>query len=246
MDDIISPEVPDKGDGKKGVISMLQEWMNQNLLLYGMITAGMVGVICVIMVNHFYNRVMRDLHRMTEPKSKWTKEFMSEYTLRKNKQQKINNPEAFIRTQLMKGKTLGISLQKWKQGISLGAMACFLFTMIAVYVTYRYEDSVFLSHEYVIIGAGVFSLLLLMKQFMGFISKEDMILDGFMDYMENMSADTTLETERNTIKEQAREELIGRVTEGISQTAASGTRFSHMLSPDEERIMREVIREYLT
>ena len=69
---------------------------------------------------------------------------------------------------------------------------------------------------------------------------------NFMDYMENMSADTTLETERNTIREQAREELIGRVTEGISQTAASGTRFSHMLSPDEERIMREVIREYLT
>lgn len=246
MDDIISPEVPNKGSGKKGVISMLQEWMNQNLLLYGMITAGMIGVICVIMVNHFYNRVMRDLHRITEPKSKWTKEFLSEYALRKNKQQKITNSEAFIRTQMFKGKILGVSLQKWKQGISLGAMACLLLTMIVVYGTYRYEEGTIFSHQYVIVGVGVFSLLLLMKQFMGFISKEDIIVDGYMDYMENMVGEMTLEAERNAIKEQAKEELIGRVTEGISQSAASGTRFSHMLSADEERIMREVIREYLT
>ena len=46
--------------------------------------------------------------------------------------------------------------------------------------------------------------------------------------------------------EEAREELINRVTEGIQQTAASGTKFSHMLTPEEDHIMREVIREYLT
>ena len=46
-------------------------------------------------------------------------------------------------------------------------------------------------------------------------------------------------------KEQTREELIDKVTEGIRQTAASETKFSHMLTPEEEHIMREVIREYL-
>ena len=31
----------------------------------------------------------------------------------------------------------------------------------------------------------------------------------------------------------------------VVQTAASETKFSHMLTPEEEHIMREVIREYL-
>ena len=58
---------------------MLYEWMEQNLLLYGMIAAGILGVFCIAMVDHFYSRVMRDLRRINEPKGKWTKDFLSEY-----------------------------------------------------------------------------------------------------------------------------------------------------------------------
>ena len=92
---------------------MLHEWMKQNLLLYGMIAAGILGVFCIVMVDHFYSRAMRDLRRITEPKGKWTKEFLNEYQMRLTREQAINNPEVFIRTQLVKGKVWGISLQKW-------------------------------------------------------------------------------------------------------------------------------------
>ena len=47
---------------------MLHEWMEQNLLFYGMIAAGVLGVFCIAMVDHFYSKVMRDLRRITEPK----------------------------------------------------------------------------------------------------------------------------------------------------------------------------------
>ena len=47
-------------------------------------------------------------------------------------------------------------------------------------------------------------------------------------------------------KEQTREELIDKVTEGIrADGVVSETKFSHMLTPEEEHNMREVIREYL-
>lgn len=225
---------------------MLHEWMEQNLLLYGMIAAGVLGVFCIAMVERFYSRAMRDLRRITEPKGKWTKEFLNEYQMRKTREQQINNPEAFIRTQMVKGKVLGISLQKWKQGIGFGALLSFLLMIAAVYGTYRYEEAQLMRYQYVLVGAGIFALLLLMKQFMGFISKEDMILDGLMDYMENTSRAPKSEVKMDEIREQTREELIDRVTAGIQQTAASGTKFSHMLTPEEEHIMREVIREYLT
>ena len=146
---------------------------------------------------------------------------------------------------MVRGKILGISLPRWKQGIGYSALLSFLLMMAAVYGTYRYEEAELIRYQYVLVGAGIFALLLMMKQFMGFISKEDMILDGLMDYMENTSKANVPDVQVEEVKKQAKEELIERVTAGIQQTAASKTRFSHMLTPEEENIMREVIREYL-
>lgn len=224
---------------------MLHDLMERNVLFYGMIGAGILGILCIAMVNSFYGRVIRDLRQITEPKGKWTKEFLNEYQMRKTKEQEINNPEVFIRTQMIRGKMMGISLQKWKQGIEYGAFICFLLMMAAVYGTYRYQEIELMRYQYVLVGAGIFALLLLMKQFMGFMNKEDIILDGLMDYMENTVSSPKQEVQVDAVREQTREELIDRVTEGIRQTASSETKFSHMLTPEEEHIMREVIREYL-
>ena len=224
---------------------MLHIWMEQNVLFYGMIGAGLLGILCMFMVDRFYGRAIRDVRRITEPKGKWTKEFLNQYQMRLTKEQEINNPEAFVRTQLARGKTLGIGIQKWKQGIGYSAVLCFLLILTAVYGTYRYEQAQLLRYEYVLTGAGIFALLLLMKQFMGFMNKEDMILDGLLDYMENTLPARKPVPDEQALKEQTREELIDKVTEGIRQTAASETKFSHMLTPEEEHIMREVIREYL-
>lgn len=226
---------------------MLQNLMEQNVLLYGMIGAGIFGIFCIAMVNCFYSRTIRDLHRITEPKGKWTKEFLNEYQMRHAREQEITNPEVFIRTQLIRGKVCGLGLQKWKQGVGYGALLCFLLMMSAVYGTYHYQEAELVRYQYILTGAGIFSLLLLLKQFMGFLNKEDMILDGLMDYMENTSRSPNDDGGGlEAVKEQTREELIERVTEGIRQTAAAETKFSHMLTPEEEHIMREVIREYLT
>lgn len=42
-----------------------------------------------------------------------------------------------------------------------------------------------------------------------------------------------------------KEERISRVREGIRQTAAADSRFAGMLTPEEEKLMREIIREYV-
>ena len=78
---------------------MLHIWMEQNVLFYGMIGAGILGILCMFMVDRFYSRAIRDVRRITEPKGKWTKEFLNQYQMRLTKEQEINNPEAFVRTQ---------------------------------------------------------------------------------------------------------------------------------------------------
>ena len=42
-----------------------------------------------------------------------------------------------------------------------------------------------------------------------------------------------------------KEEMGERIAASIRQTAATGSHFSKMLSPEEEEIMREIIREFM-
>ena len=222
------------------------EWLQENLLFCGMVGSGVFGLLCVAIVNHFYNKILRDVRQIKDAKGKWTKEFLSEYQNRSKNQQKIKNAEVFVRAQLIKGKVLGVTLQKWKQGIGWGAALCFFLMLVAVYGNYSYPNQEFVPRQYVLAGAGILLFLLLVRQFMSFFGKEDMLIDGLLDYMENTNVASEYVVDMDATREQIREELIQRVTEGISQTAASQNKFSHMLTSEEEKIVREVIREYLT
>ena len=224
---------------------MLYEWLEQNLLLYGMVIAGFLGISCVAVVDQFYSKIIRDIHRINDPRVKWTKSFLAEYQKRLDKKQEMNNPEVFIRSQLSRGKILGMSLTRWKQGIGYGAIICFLLMMAAIYGTYQYQEIEMARYQYILVGSGIFALLLLMKQFMGFISKEDMILDGLMDYMENRTIIPEKGPAEEKVMEQLREELVTRIAEGVTQTAAGNNRYSQMLTPEEDKIMRDVIRAYI-
>lgn len=52
---------------------MLEFCVKQNVFLYAMIAAGIAGVWCLFWNNRFYTRAIRDLGRLKEPKSKWTR-----------------------------------------------------------------------------------------------------------------------------------------------------------------------------
>ena len=222
------------------------EWLQENLLFCGMVGSGVFGLLCVAIVNHFYNKIFHDVRQIKDARGKWTKEFLNEYQNRSKNQQKIKNSEVFVRAQLVKGKVWGVTLQKWKQGIGWGAVLCFVLMLVAVYGNYSYLNQEFASRQYMLVGVGILLSLLLIRQFMSFFGKEDMLVDVLLDYMENTNATSEYAVDMNATREQIREELIQRVTEGISQTAASQNKFSHMLTSEEEKIVREVIREYLT
>ena len=102
-----------------------------------------------------------------------------------------------------------------------------------------------MRYQYLMAGALSALILLLLRPFLGFGQKEDMILDGLTDYIENRTIPEKKAEVVSELKED-RDSLAAQVTEGIRQTAASSSKFSQFLTPEEEDIMREVIKEYLT
>ena len=95
---------------------------------------------------------------------------------------------------------------------------------------------------YLYIGAAVPVVLLLLRQALDFSYKEELVMASLADYVEQVRT----WVEEVPVAEKPDPVLQeDKITRSIRQTAATGSHFSKMLSPEEEEIMREIIREFM-
>ena len=78
-----------------------------------------------------------------------------------------------------------------------------------------------------------------------FSYKEELVMDTLADYVEQMRSWTEEIPAAKKADPVLQEEIVDKITSSIKQTAASGSHFSKMLTPEEEKIMREIIREFM-
>lgn len=223
---------------------MLNSILENHALFYGIALLTSVGTIWLLLVNAFYDRTIRDMARMDDPKSRWMKEFLKNYQMKTLKNEKIQNAEAFIRTQMITGKSFGVFIYRLRRWSGYCGLACIVLMGIGLYGSYLHAYTDIVRYQYLMAGAVSALVLLLIRPFLCFNQKEDMILDGLIDYIENHEIIPN-RPEIAVAVQPDPDSLAAQVTEGIRQTAASSSRFSQMLTPEEEDIMREVIKEYL-
>ena len=61
----------------------------------------------------------------------------------------------------------------------------------------------------------------------------------------DFARDAMEEKQVESVPPRAREEMVDQIVRSIKECAATKGRFSQMLSPEEEAIMREVIKEFM-
>ena len=98
---------------------------------------------------------------------------------------------------------------------------------------------------YLYIGAAVPVTLLLLRQGLDFSYKEELVMASLADYVEQVRTWVEEIPVPQKTDPVLQEEIVDRITRSIRQTAATGSHFSKMLSPEEEEIMREIIREFM-
>ena len=86
---------------------------------------------------------------------------------------------------------------------------------------------------------------MLLRQALDFSYKEELVMDTLADYVEQMRSWTEEIPATKKADPVLQEEIVDKITSSIKQTAASGSHFSKMLTPEEEKIMREIIREFM-
>lgn len=261
---------------------MLEFCVKQNVFLYAMIAAGIAGVWCLFWNNRFYTRGIRDLGRLKEPKSKWTRSVLETC---QRKAHPFSNAGAFMRSQIAQGRSAGMAvptLLRGSQNMILTVLALSILSLWAIY-RYRYGEAELM--RYLGTGIALAGGLVFFRLCLDFGGKEEILLNGWTDYLENefaaMKQSAVLETvqqtewqpvqaetmaqagtgaakakpqtagsesakERNELfADPEKEARISKVREGIRQTAAAESRFAGMLTPEEEKLMREIISEYV-
>ena len=196
---------------------MVKKIMDLYLLLYCMAGLGVLGATGMLATNLSYRRIIRKTGRLSNLKEKWL-------NLWKTRDRLLHRMNRFVwYCSLLSTAVLGL----------------------AFYLTTAYDLEKGMPLIYLYIGAAVPVVLMLLRWGLDFSYKESLVMGTLSDYIEQMRT----WVEEIPTKEKAdpilKEQVVDKITASIRQTAASGSHFSKMLTPEEEEIMREIIREFM-
>lgn len=196
---------------------MLETMMELNIPLYAMGAMGALGAVGMTATSLTYRRMMKHTGHLSNLKEKWLNLWKTRDRLLHRMNRLVWYP-ALLSTIL-----LGAAL--WLESRALAGGG--------------------LPMAYLYVGAAVPTVLLLLRQALDFSYKEELVQSSLADYIEQMR--TWVEEIPGDQKNDPvlQDEVVEKITASIRQTAATGSHFSKMLTPEEEEIMREIIREFM-
>lgn len=196
---------------------MLETIMSLRIPLYAMAAVGCMGMLGMLATNLTYRRIIRNTEKLHNLKEKWL-------NLWKSRDRLLHRMNRFV----------------WYP-----SMISFLLLGLAIFLNTWLDMREGLSIGYLYIGAAVPVFLTVLRQGLDFSYKEELVMATLADYVEQMRTWVEEVPAAEKTDPVLREEIVDRITESIRQTAATGSHFSKMLTPEEEEIMREIIREFM-
>lgn len=205
---------------------MLEQIMNLQILLCIMAAAGASGAVGMLAVHLTYRRTLRRTNAVTSLKEKWL-------NLWKTRDKLLNRMNFLV----------------WVPSLLSTLCLC-----LAVLFVTKMGWTGGLPLRYLYLGTVIPIALMILRQALDFAYREELVMNSLADYI--LSARTRREENVTPRKAEPitpsgradpvlQEEMVEKITASIRQTAATGSHFSKMLSPEEEEIMREIIREFM-
>ena len=211
---------------------MLEKIMDLQILLYSMAALGALGAIGMLTTNLTYRRML---------KSTGSKTTGAKNTQGAGSSQRISLKEKWLRL----WKTRDRLLHRMNRLVWYPSLFCTVLLGLAFFLSGRVTEWDGLPLGYLYVGAIVPTALLLLRQALDFTYKEELLMNTLSDYVEHVRTWVEEVPAAEKPSEAEKEEIVEHIAGSIRQTAAAGSHFSRMLSPEEEEIMREIIREFM-
>mgnify|MGYP000211246758 CR=1 FL=1 len=196
---------------------MLETIMRLDIPLYVMTSLGCIGGLGMLATNLTYRRMIRNTQRLQNLKEKWLNMWKSRDRL----------------------------LHRMNRLVWYPSLLSTFFLVLSVFPNNSLGHAEGLHMLYLYIGAAVPAVLLLLRQALDFSYKEELVMTSLADYVEQVRTwveEVPVPQKNDPVLQ---EEIVDKITRSIRQTAATGSHFSKMLSPEEEEIMKEIIREFM-
>lgn len=214
---------------------------NMHLLLYGMAVLGTAGVLGMLTTHLSYRRMLKNTKDEKKgSKRKW--------------------PELWkIRDRL---------LMRMNRLVWYPSLLSIALLVTAVFLYSNGENAEGLPLLYLYLETGVLVSLLLFRQGLDFAFREEVLITSLKDYVEQAKGQMVRPQDTMEVEEDVhvvspgalrggssddpvedalqKEAMIDHITESIRQTAAAGSHFRNMLTDEEEEIMREIIKEFMS
>ena len=196
---------------------MLHKIMDMHILLYAMAGVGVLGILGMSAVCLSYKRSIQKDSRSSDLKEKWLRSW--------------DNRDKWIRR-----------MNRWVWVPSF--VSTFLLCLAAVFSGVVLQTGVF-SPTYIQVGIVVPLVLLVMRQALDLSYKEEHISRSMAEHIEERCLQTANVQAMAAVSREQEDAMVDHVAGSIKESTGEKGRFGELLSPEEEEIMREVIREFM-
>lgn len=237
--------------------------MEHLIFYYGSWIMGLVCLMSMLAVHISNKRVLRDLRHPSEAKDKWTGDFVQEHQKLLRENTKIHNPSVYV-IKRMRGRKIGPWTIRQIKGISWGTfILSFLFIGMQILTAPTAKGGMKIPGigwslprmtASAAVGIAMGAVLLILRLILGTGYQEDMVETNLLDYVENGGKEPAKIIPMKSIRKKEnpeqeskeREKAAKQMEQGVLEAAAADSRYSHLLNEEEEEIVKDVIKEFLT
>lgn len=196
---------------------MLQKIMDMQILLYAMAGMGALGALGMAVTRFSYKRRLQKDSSLTDLKEKWLKHCSS-------------------RDELMH------QMNRW---VWMPSLVCVFLLCLSVIISKIFLHTGIAPSIYFQTGIAVPVALLIIRQTLDFSYKEDTIYHSMANYIEESCRQAAAVQASVAASREQQDAMVDYVAGSIRESSGEKGRFGELLSPEEEEIMREVIREFM-
>ncbi len=196
---------------------MLQKIMDMQILLYAMAGMGALGILGMTVTHLSYKRRLQKDSSLTDLKEKWLK-------------------RCSCRDELMR------RMNRW---VWMPSLVCAFLLCLSVIISKIFLHSAMAPSIYFRTGLAVPVALLIARQILDFSHKEDIIYHSMANYIEESCRQAAAVSASAAASREQQDAMVDYVAGSIRESSGEKGRFGELLSPEEEEIMREVIREFM-
>lgn len=196
---------------------MLHRMMEMQILLYAMVGIGMLGILGMAATCLIYRRRMKKAGQISDLKKKWLNF--------------CGSRDKWMRR---------MNVLVWAPSLASVFLLC-----LAAVLSRAVLGTSTVSAMYFRVGMAVPLALLVVRRALDFMDKEDIIFGSMAEYMEESCHQVTAVPAMAAISKEQEDAMVDYVAGSIKESSGEKGRFGELLSPEEEEIMREVIREFM-